>query len=130
MNIQFQISAPASLSIFGEYTKSKLKASINLRTTLTFQETSAWLSNNIEIEFFQINLLHKISLQDFSNFYICFENTELLRDIILQLPFHYESNSQKIFLQMFYYLFVLIKYKEQIEIKPFKIIIATEIISE
>jgi len=33
-DIHFKISAPATLSIFGEHTKNRLRTSIDLRTTL------------------------------------------------------------------------------------------------
>jgi len=127
-DIHFQISAPASLSIFGEYTENRLKASMDLCTTLTFQEVPAPLSNFIEMYIPQINLFHTISFQTFSNLYSCVENTELLHERI-QLTFQYESINQKIFLQIFYYLIVLITYKEQIKIKSFIIILNTQLTS-
>jgi len=51
--IQFKISAPNKLSLFGEhavkYGKKGLTAGINLRTTLTFTELShSPLSSNIK----------------------------------------------------------------------------------
>jgi len=129
MNIRFQISAPAILSIFGEHTKNKLRTSINLRTTLIFR-TSTSLSNFIEIRFPSINLLRTIPLQQFLIFYnYCIENTELLHEKVLQLTYQYESINQKIFLQIFFYFIVLITYKEQIEIKSFSIILTTQLIS-
>jgi len=130
-DIHFRISAPASLSIFGEHAKTRLRASINLRTTLIFREVPASLSKDITIRFPQINLFHKISLKKFLNFYNCCEkNMELLHEIVSEFTFqYYESINQKIFLQIFYYLIVFIKNKNQIEIKSFSIFLTTQLIS-
>jgi len=129
-DICFQISAPASLSLFGEHAKNKLRASIDLRTTLIFQVVPASLSNDIEINFPQINLLYKISLDKFLIFYNhCVKNTELLHERVLKFTFQYESTHHKIFLQIFYYLLVRITYEEQIEIKTFSILLTTQLIS-
>jgi len=129
-DIHFQISAPASLNIFGEHAKCGLRASIDLRTTLTFLEEPASLSNHIEIRFSQIKLLHKISLKDFSIFYEYFvKNMKSLHETVSQFQFQYESINQKIFLEIFYYLIVFIKYLEGIKIKPFIIYLRTEFTS-
>jgi len=128
--IHFQISAPASLSIFGEHAKNRLRASIDLRTTLIFREVPASLSDDIEINFPRINLLHKIPLKIFLNFYeLCVKNMELLHEKVLLFTFQYESINQNRFLQIFYYLIVFIMYKEQIEIKSFIMLLTTQLIS-
>jgi len=60
--VEFQISAPASLSLFGEHVKNILRTSIELHTTLNFQVFPIWPSNNIEINFPQIDLFLTLSL--------------------------------------------------------------------
>jgi len=129
-DIHFQISAPASLSIFGEHAKNKLRASIDLRTTLIFKEVPASLRKDITIRFPQINLLHKISLKEIFTFYNnCEKNMKILHEIVSKFTFqYYESINQKIFLQIFYYLIASIKYKKQFEIKPFTISLTTHLI--
>jgi len=125
-DIQFQISAPASLSLFGDHTNNKLSASIDLRTTLIFQEVQDSLPNDIKINFSQINLFYTIPLQQFLPYYnICIRNEKLLHEIVLQLPFQYESINQKIFLQIFFYFIIFITYKEQIQIKSFTLTLTT-----
>jgi len=120
--IQFQISAPASLSLFGEQTDNIIKASIDLRTTLNFQELNC--SNNIEINFPQINLFHKIPLQKFLNLYdMCVEDMRGLYFHVTMLTWSCFRDNKR-FLQIFYHLLVRIMYKQQIaraEIKTFRI---------
>jgi len=130
-DIHFQISAPASLSIFGEHAKNRLRASIDLRTTLIFREVPASLPKDITVHFPQINLLHKISLKKISNFYnYCEKNMEILHKIVPEFIFqYYESINQKIFLQIFYYVIAFIKNKKHFEIKPFSIFLTTQLIS-
>jgi len=120
--IQFQISAPASSSLFGEHTNNILRTSIDLRTTLNFQELN--FSNNIEINFPQINLFHEIPLQEFLNLYDnCVKNMEKLHRCLFIFTSPYTKHDQR-FLQIFYHLLVCIMYEQQIassEIKTFRI---------
>jgi len=72
--IQFKLSAPNKLSLFGEhvvnYGKIGLQAAINLRTTLTFTELSHLDSKDfIQFNFLQLSLLFNIPLQQFVEFY-------------------------------------------------------------
>jgi len=126
--IQFQISAPASASLFGEHTSNIIKASIDLRTTLNFQELNC--SNNIEINFPQINLFHKIPLQKFLNLYDkCVEDMRGLYFHVTMLTWS-RFRDNKRFLQIFYHLLVRIMYKQQIaraEIKTFRIDLFTNL---
>jgi len=129
-NIPFQISAPITLNIFGEHAKNRLKASIDLRNTLIFEEAPASLPNDITIHFSQINLVHTISLQELLNFYNKYvNNLKLLLETVLQISSQYESINQKIFIRIFYFLIVFITYTEQIEIKSFVMILNTPSIS-
>jgi len=66
--IKFIIITPGSLSLFGEHTESRLMASIDLHTTLTFKSPLPH-STDIKIIFPQINLRHKKPLQEYLNFF-------------------------------------------------------------
>jgi len=127
--IQFQISAPASLSLFGEQTENIIRAGIDLRTTLNFQEVDS--SNDIEINFPEINIFHKISLQEFLKLYDeCIKNMERLNAEVLIFTNKY-TLLEKRFLNIFYYLLVYIMHEKQIaraEIKTFKIDLSTQLL--
>ncbi|XP_018315861.1 uncharacterized protein [Mycetomoellerius zeteki] len=120
--VQFQISAPDTLSLFGEHAKKGLIASINLRTTLTFNELPISL-DNIIINIPQIYLFYNVSLQEFLKLYdSCIENMELLQEKVLQYTSNlYIPTNHRVIMQIFYYLLVYITYKEQIKIKSFNI---------
>jgi len=131
--IQFQISAPASLSLFGEQTDNIIKTSIDLRTTLNFQEL--YFSNHIEINFPQINIFHKIPLQTFLNSYDdCVKDIEQLNSQVLLFTSKSEYTlHERRFLKIFYFLLVYIMYEQQIaraEIKTFRINLSTKLLMD
>jgi len=127
--IEFQISAPASISLFGEHVKYTLRTSIDLRTTLNFQVFPIGLSNNIEISFPEIDLFLTLPLEDFQEFYYtCVHDRNLLNSQISLLTCLIDTDNKKKFLQIFCCLFVHIMYEEQTEIKPFSIIFVTQLI--
>jgi len=125
--IQFQISAPTSLNLFGEHSDNILRASMDLRTTLNFQELNS--SNNIEINFPKVNIFHKMPLPVFLKFYDnCVKNIEQLHLQVLLFTYSFALHEQR-FLQIFYYLLIYIMYKEQIaEIKEFRIDLSTKLL--
>jgi len=127
--IQFQISAPASLSLFGEQTDNIIRTSIDLRTTLNFQELHS--SNYIEINFSQINIFHRIPLQKFLKFYDkCIKNMGQLNSEVVKFTSLYIFHGWR-FLNIFFYLLVYIMYEEQIataKIKSFRIDLFTKLL--
>jgi len=128
--IKFIITTPGSLSLFGEHTTYKLMASIDLRTTLTFNESPLPHSTDIEINFPQIDLRHKIPLQEYINFSkICTKNKRILHKQVQQFIGVYDSVNQRV-LQIFYYLLAHITYKEQIQLKSFRIVISTKLMMD
>lgn len=88
--IEFKISAPSRLSLFGEHAvkhgKKGLTASVDIRTTLTFKELSSSHSSSIlQIEVPQLSTLFNIPLPEFQKFYNnCVPNMHLLREKVLQ----------------------------------------------
>lgn len=134
--IQFTVSAPGRLSLFGEfivmYGKFGLIGGINLRTTLTFIELSEHI---IQLEFPQINLFLSVPLQLFLEFYRhCEENMELLHEHVLQFitsnPHFYSTENQKIILQVFFYLLIHIIYVEKIKITSFRVELFTKLMMD
>jgi len=129
--IRFQISAPASLSLFGEQTDNIIKTTIDLRTTLNFQELDS--SNHIEINFPEINIFHNIPLQEFLKLYDeCIKNIEQLNLQVSKFTRKYVLRDRR-FLKIFYYLLVYIMYEQQIareEIKTFRIDLSTKLLMD
>jgi len=126
--VEFQISAPASLSLFGEHVNNSLRTSIDLRTTLKFQVYPLWPhSNYIEINFPEINLFLQLPLQNFVEYYNhCVKNINLLNSQMLFTYLFSPDKTQREFLQIFYYLLVYIINEEKMEIKAFSIFLTTQ----
>lgn len=150
--IQFKVSAPGKVILFGEhavvYKKTAVAASLNLRTTLKFAELpKSDLEDIIKIEFPDIKLSLNLPLcivLDFffsDNFdYSLIENSDQLhgyvKDFIDSIENVIDKNNsdviikqQKLSLQAFFYLLVYIAYKEQIDIKKtsFHVHLSTEL---
>jgi len=136
--IQFKLSAPNKMSLFGEhvvkYGKIGLEAAINLRTTLTFTELSHLDSKSfIQLEFLQLSLLFNLSLRQFLDFYqnCTFENNYVLHDQVLQFitlnRSRFRTEHQKTIAQVFVYLLVYISHKEKINIKSFSVNLSTQL---
>jgi len=138
--IQFKLSAPNKMSLFGEhvvnYGKIGLQAAINLRTTLTFTESPHLDSKGfIQLDFLQLNLLFKISLQQFLDFYencTFDENNDVtLHDQVSQFITFNQSalrtEHQRTIAQVFIYLLVYISHKERIDIKSFSVNLSTQL---
>jgi len=135
--IEFKLSAPNKMSLFGEhavkYGKIGLQAAINLRTTLTFTELPHLdTEGSIVLEFLQLNLLFNIPLQQFLDFYqnCTFENNDVLHDQVLQfitLNHSFRTEHQKTIAQVFIYLLVYISHKEKIKIEAFNVNLSTQL---
>ncbi|XP_036138927.1 uncharacterized protein LOC105828662 [Monomorium pharaonis] len=131
--IEFKISAPNRLSLFGEYAvkygKRGLMASMDIRTTLTFKELSnSHSSSMLQIELPSFFSFFQISLHEFQKLYDnCTENIELLREKVLQYTNDYVFPAHKTIVQILYYLLVYITYEEQIEMKPFTMHLSTKL---
>jgi len=136
--IEFKLSAPNKMSLFGEhvvkYGKIGLQAAINLRTTLTFNELSHLDSKGfIQLEFLQLSLLFNISLQQFLDFYqnCTFDENNALHDQVLQFitlnHSGFRTKHQRTIAQVFIYLLVYISHKERINIKSFSVNLSTQL---
>jgi len=126
--VEFQISAPASLSLFGEHTKTILRSSIDLRTILNFQVYPIWhLDKIIEIKVPDIGLVHRKSLQEFQEFYNDYVKNKKLNTQMSLFTCLFNSDNQRKILQIFYSLLVYITHEERIKIKSFSIRLITRI---
>lgn len=140
--IEFKISAPGRLSLFGEhvinYDKSSLTASINLRTTLTFTELPHVCPEDIiQVEFLQIGLFLSIPLRQFLDFYRNCTINEYdneynnLHDQVLQFTSNhcsFRTEHQRAIAQASIYLLVYISCRENIDIKSFCVRLFTQLI--
>lgn len=136
--IEFKISAPGRLSLFGEhvmnYGNSGLTAGINLRTTLTFIELPyLCLEGIIQVEFDQIDLFLSIPLRQFLDFYRnCTINENDLHDQVLRFitsnRCSFRTEHQRAIAQAFIYLLVYISRRENIDVKSFYVRLSTQLI--
>jgi len=134
--IQFEISAPSNLTLFGEYAmkydKSGLMAAINLRTRLIFIELS---EDVIQLKFSQINLFLSISLQQFLVFYHrCKTDMKRLREYVLQFitsnSHFYDTEDQKLILHIFFYLLIYTTNTEKFKLTSFRVELSTELMMD
>lgn len=130
--IQFKVSAPCKLSLFGEhavkYEKRALAACIDLRTTLTFHELPLAPSKFFVINFPQVDLFYQVPMEIFLEFYgDCIRNLDSLRERVLRFAdFSYQAESHRMIVQSFYYLLVLVVNKERIDVTSFSMHLTTD----
>ncbi|OAD53412.1 Mevalonate kinase [Eufriesea mexicana] len=136
--IQFKVSAPGKVILFGEHAvvhgKTAIAASIDLRTVLNFTELPEE-EEIIKICFPKVNLFMSISLQQIQNFFFTNKNTEHIEnyDIFYSKVkefvciINYTNLQQKLSLEAFFYLFIFITQVEKIKVKPFEIQLNTEL---
>ncbi|XP_018366886.1 PREDICTED: mevalonate kinase-like [Trachymyrmex cornetzi] len=139
--IEFKISAPGKIILFGEhavvYGKTAVATSLNLRTTVKFteQRRSQHLRNIIKIEFPDIKLSFNLPFYVFRNYFfsdnfsypLVKENNQLhscvsdfldsIKDSTDKSNNEIITEEQKLSLQAFFYLLVYIAYEECIDIK-------------
>lgn len=132
--IQFKISAPSKLSLFGEHAvkqkKRALTACVDLRTTLTFRELPVLSSGIFMMNFPQINLYYNMPTDMFLKFYSdCTKSTDSLRERVQRFTdCSYESETHRIMVQSLCYLLVLMMSNECINVASFAIHLSTDFV--
>ncbi|XP_043786247.1 mevalonate kinase isoform X2 [Apis laboriosa] len=136
--IQFKVSAPGKVILFGEhavvYGKTAVAASIDLRTVLNFTELPE-AEQVVKICFSKVNLFITIPLQQIQNFFFINKNVEFIENYEIFYNkikefvciVSYANFQQKLSLEAFFYTLIYIAQKEEMEIKPFQIQLNTEL---
>ncbi|XP_076231830.1 ALG6 alpha-1,3-glucosyltransferase garnysstan [Calliopsis andreniformis] len=136
--IQFKISAPGKVILYGEhavvYGKSAVAASLGLRTVVDFTELPE-AEQIIKICFPKVNLFINIPVQQVQNFFLInknlesIENYEMFYNQIKQFVniVNYANLQQKLSLEAFFYLLIYITQKHEINLKPFQIHLNSEL---
>ncbi|PBC30887.1 mevalonate kinase [Apis cerana] len=136
--IQFKVSAPGKVILFGEhavvYGKTAVAASIDLRTVLNFTELPE-AEQVVKICFSKVNLFITIPLQQIQNFFFINKNVEFIENYEIFYNkikefvciVSYANVQQKLSLEAFFYTLIYIAQKEEMEIKPFQIQLNTEL---
>ncbi|XP_018400403.1 PREDICTED: mevalonate kinase [Cyphomyrmex costatus] len=150
--IEFKVSAPGKIILFGEhavvYGKTAIATSLNLRTNVKFTELnkSQDLKNIIKIEFPDIKLFFNLPFCVFQNYffndnfdYLMIKNNDELHKCVNDFLNSIENlidksnnemiEEQKLSLRAFFYLLVYIAYEEHIDIKEtsFHVHLSTEL---
>ncbi|XP_076749070.1 ALG6 alpha-1,3-glucosyltransferase garnysstan isoform X1 [Xylocopa sonorina] len=136
--IQFKVSAPGKVILFGEhavvYGKTAVAASVDLHTTLNFTELPE-TNQIVKICFPKVNLFVSIHLQQIENFFFANKDSELIENYDMFYNkvkefvgiVRFANLQQKLSLEAFFYLFIYIAQKEQIVVKPFQVQLDTEL---
>ncbi|XP_072762284.1 mevalonate kinase-like [Anoplolepis gracilipes] len=134
----FTISAPGKITLCGEhgemYGKKVVAASINLRTTLKFEEISSL--TDIEIKFPNVSISLKVPLEKIQNLTTSENYNFLVEDYNLFLKHvqyfitineWWETFQQKFTLQTFFFLLMYISHHEKFVIRPFRVHVTTQL---
>ncbi|XP_072762268.1 mevalonate kinase-like [Anoplolepis gracilipes] len=134
----FTISAPGKIILCGEhgemYGKKVVAASIDLRTTLKFEETSSL--TDIEIRFFDVDISLSIPLEKIQNLTTSENYNFLVEDYNLFLKHvqyfitvneWWKTPEQKFTLRTFFFLLMYIAHHEKFVIRPFYIHVKTDL---
>lgn len=136
--IQFKVSAPGKVILFGEhavvYGKTAVAASVDLRTTLHFSELPE-TEQTVKICFPKLNLFISIPLQQIQTFFLLnrdmelIENFQMLHDKVKEFvgTISFANLQQKLSMEAFFYLFIYIAQKEEVNVKPFQVQVNTEL---
>ncbi|EFN62322.1 Mevalonate kinase [Camponotus floridanus] len=136
----FQISAPGRVFLCGEHTvmhgKQVVAASLGLRTTLKFRQLPLQLGI-IKIDFPDVDISLDIPLQMIVNFTLCKNYSSMINDypyIFLGcvrnfITFNglWRTNEQRVGLQIFFFLLLVIAPKEELDIQPFHVHLTTKL---
>lgn len=133
--IQFCVSAPGKVILYGEhavvYGKTAVAASVDLRTVLKFAE----VTQNIEISFPKLDLSLTLSLTKVKDYFFSdsfvyrSEDHELLYHRVQQFvaSMNYSTSQQKSSLEALFYSLVCICHEENIELRPFRVHVETQL---
>ncbi|XP_026670975.1 mevalonate kinase [Ceratina calcarata] len=136
--IQFKVSAPGKVILFGEhavvYGKTAVAASVDLHTTLQFTELPE-TDEIVKVYFPKVNLFVSITLQQIREFFLTnndaglVDNHEMFYNKVKEFVgiVKFANAQQKFSLEAFFYLFIYIAQKETIHVKPFQVQLDTDL---
>lgn len=135
--IQFKVSAPGKVILFGEhavvYGKTAVAASVDLHTTLQFTELPV-TEEIVKVYFPKVNLFVSIPLQQIQEFFLTndaglLDNYEAFYNKVKEFVgiVKFANAQQKFSLEAFFYLLIYIARKEIIHLKPFQVQLDTDL---